>query len=268
MSAENLRAEILAADIAGLSEKRVHVFAELPSTNSWLMDNVPATVGKPAIALAIHQSAGRGRQGKAWIAPPQSGLCLSVALRYETGPTNPAALSIAFGVAIAEQLDALGVSDVMLKWPNDLVWQDRKLGGLLVESRQGRNKTFVVVAGVGINVNLPVGFSLPANATSWAKDVCDLKQAGLEIKIGALAVKMIPAIITALSGYPSVGASIAAQRFNRRNWLRDRLVSVDGVSLRCANVDSEGRLLATDPKTGETHPIISGEIVPLAEPKA
>ena len=88
------------------------------------------------MCLASHQSAGRGRNGKAWHSPPGAGLLLSVS---RTAPNPPnSSLALALGVAIAEALESFVSDRVQLKWPNDLIAQDCKLGGILVEtSTQG-----------------------------------------------------------------------------------------------------------------------------------
>ncbi|MEM7613110.1 MAG: biotin--[acetyl-CoA-carboxylase] ligase, partial [Pseudomonadota bacterium] len=111
----------------------VRVFDELGSTNSLLMSEPVGPVADAQAVLALHQTAGRGRRGRQWRSAPQAGLYASVAYTYDRMPDQIAALTLALGVCVARTLESLGLGDAMLKWPNDLVWQDRKLGGILVE---------------------------------------------------------------------------------------------------------------------------------------
>ena len=109
------------------------------STNAELLAE-----GKPGVLLvAQEQTAGRGRRGKRWYCAPGAGVTFSLSVRI----AKPAAgLSLVAGVGVARALRALGVSRAGLKWPNDLVVDGAKLGGILVETR-GR----LAVIGIGIN---------------------------------------------------------------------------------------------------------------------
>lgn len=262
MSAATIKAAIEAActDLPALSS--VHVFDALPSTNSWLAEREPPAPGRAEAALALHQTAGRGRRGKVWQSPPESGLCLSVAYQFAAMPASASMLSLALGVAIARALESLGVGDVMLKWPNDIVWQDHKLGGILVET-SSRNGGFVAIAGVGINRLLPGNFSL-GDKNGWSKGAVDLATAGVVISLADLAAAMVPALTAALADFEhaDIGETIAA--FNRRHWLYDRAAELDGAMLRCAEVDANGRLCAVDMQTGQLRSIDSGEVNPIA----
>ena len=83
------------------------------------------------VCLAERQTAGRGRRGRTWVSPFAANLYLSVLWRYPIGPAALGGVSLAAGVAVARVLAGLGVADLGLKWPNDLLWRGRKLGGLL-----------------------------------------------------------------------------------------------------------------------------------------
>lgn len=254
--AARVRAELVAR-LAGCDALRaLHVFDALPSTNAWLAERESPPPGRCDAALALHQTAGRGRRGKTWTAPPGSGLCLSIAYCYTEMPPVPSALSLALGVAAAGALESLGVDAVALKWPNDLVWRDGKLGGLLVETSHSRGR-FVVVAGIGVNVRLPADFQLDDCQPGWSRGPADLAAAGVDASIADVAAAMIPAFAAELRRFGDAGFAPLADAYNRRNWLADRDALIDGERVRCAGVDSEGRL-GTD-----RGPVSSGEIMPL-----
>ncbi|MEN7342313.1 MAG: biotin--[acetyl-CoA-carboxylase] ligase [Pseudomonadota bacterium] len=242
--------------------RHIHVHAELPSTNSWLMDRDALPVGEAEVAIALHQTAGRGRRGREWQAPPESGLCLSMAWHFDAMPENPGAISLALGVAVARALESLGTGEIMLKWPNDLVWQDRKLGGILVESATSASG-FRVVAGVGINVALPEAFALN-QGRSWSEGPVDLKRIGVEASIAQLAEVVIPEWLAAFASFGSEADGAMVDAFNRRHWLLDRAAEREGQMLRCGAVDPSGRLTVVDMQSGEEAVIDSGEVTPIA----
>jgi BirA family biotin operon repressor/biotin-[acetyl-CoA-carboxylase] ligase len=124
---------------------------ETESTNDIGRLLATARVPEGAVVVADRQTRGRGRLGRAWLSP-HGGLWCSVLLRPEA-PAQPALLSLAVGVAVAEALEVFAGVPLGLKWPNDVVVDRGKLAGILLESVGG-----AVVAGIGINL-LPV--SLP-----------------------------------------------------------------------------------------------------------
>lgn len=124
------------------------------STSSDLMAQAPPPPGKLRVRLAEFQDAGRGRRGKHWRAPPGSSLLMSLAWTFSDSSTPTAGLSIAAGSAVREVLVAQGIQDLRLKWPNDLVARERKLGGVLAELRHDARGLPSVVIGIGVNYRL------------------------------------------------------------------------------------------------------------------
>ena len=110
-------------------ELEVHFLID--STNDQLYDAPPPAPGAARVAFAELQSAGRGRRGRRWIAPFGSGLTFSISWTFAETPADLPALGLALGVAIAKVLCGLGAQSLSLKWPNDLLHDGRKLGGLL-----------------------------------------------------------------------------------------------------------------------------------------
>jgi BirA family biotin operon repressor/biotin-[acetyl-CoA-carboxylase] ligase len=132
----------------------LEVLFEVDSTNTRLLAAPPPPAGHAHVSLSELQHAGRGRRGRRWIAPFGSGVAMSVAWSFGAGARGVPALSLAVGVAVATALTRAGAVGVALKWPNDIVFRDRKIGGVLVELRAEAGGPAHVVIGVGMNVAL------------------------------------------------------------------------------------------------------------------
>lgn len=148
----------------------------------------------PFACLAEYQTAGRGRQGRQWVSPYGSGLCLSLKQHYSTLNKSLAGLNIALAVTVTRILHNLGATKVGLKWPNDILWQGRKLAGLLLESRGGD-----VVIGIGLNVNMP---TVETISQAWVDLYTVLKK---KISRNTLASLLIAQCMETLIRYPQIG---------------------------------------------------------------
>jgi BirA family biotin operon repressor/biotin-[acetyl-CoA-carboxylase] ligase len=121
------------------------VLERCTSTNDLLLKE---TVGeRPVLVAAEEQTAGRGRRGRRWHSAPGAGITFSLGRRVRRPVRELAALALVAGVAAARALHALGIGAVRLKWPNDLVVGDAKLGGILIETRNGEH----ALIGIGLN---------------------------------------------------------------------------------------------------------------------
>ena len=135
---------------AALLLAALELHEQIDSTNSHLMRAGVAGAPTGAVCLAETQTAGRGRVGRDWISPFGANVYLSVLWRFDE-PSRVAGLSLAVGVAVVRALASLGVAGVGLKWPNDLLWGDAKLGGILLEVVGETHGPCRVVVGVGLN---------------------------------------------------------------------------------------------------------------------
>jgi BirA family biotin operon repressor/biotin-[acetyl-CoA-carboxylase] ligase len=126
----------------------------LPSTNTALLARPNPPVGRSEVCVAEYQSAGRGRRGRSWLAPPGGAICLSLSWTFREVPADLGALGLVVGVCVRRALGALGVAHLQLKWPNDLWVHERKLGGVLIELRAESQGPACVVIGIGLNVAL------------------------------------------------------------------------------------------------------------------
>lgn len=126
----------------------------IDSTNSWLMERAGSGLPGVTVCMAERQAGGRGRHGRRWVSPFGANIYLSLLWRYSLAPFELGGLSLACGVAVARVLTRVGVSQLALKWPNDVLWNRRKLAGLLLEVGGEATGPCHVVVGVGINMRL------------------------------------------------------------------------------------------------------------------
>jgi BirA family biotin operon repressor/biotin-[acetyl-CoA-carboxylase] ligase len=155
---------------------RTDVLLTVDSTNRFVADIVDELqAGNAQLCVAEIQNAGRGRRGRRWTAPFGSGICMSLGWMFAEPPPTFSALSLAVGVAVVTALRSLGATDIGLKWPNDLVWKGRKLGGILIEMRGESEGPARVVIGIGINVRMPAAVRLQL-AEQQAAVISDLHE--------------------------------------------------------------------------------------------
>lgn len=139
------RLEAAAIAVPGLE---VRIVQRCTSTNDLLLQERDAA--RPLLLAAEEQTAGRGRRGRRWHSAPGAGILFSLARRIRRPPRELAALSLVAGVAATRALRRLGVAQAALKWPNDLMVNGAKLGGILVETRSQETSSLAVI-GIGIN---------------------------------------------------------------------------------------------------------------------
>lgn len=133
--------------------REVYYYAELGSTN----EETKAALRKGAIAegtviIAGKQLQGKGRLGRAWVSPP-GGLWFSILLKPALDLAQTALLSLVFSLAVCQAVKNICQAPALIKWPNDVMLQGRKLGGILLELSGEIDQTRQVIVGIGINVN-------------------------------------------------------------------------------------------------------------------
>lgn len=133
----------------------IQVHQELDSTNAYLLERARAGAKSHSVCLAEYQTAGRGRRGRHWVSPLGANLYLSLLLRLQMSPQAIAGFSLICGIALVRALEELGIAGVGLKWPNDVLWQGRKLAGILLELSGEAYGEHRLIVGFGINVAMP-----------------------------------------------------------------------------------------------------------------
>lgn len=132
---------------------RVQIHDHLPSTNSFLMQNIGSLEHGTCVAANL-QTSGRGRRGRYWLTGLGAGLTFSLLWRFQRGASALSGLSLAAGIALMRSLQSLGVKEAALKWPNDVLVGGNKLAGILIELQGDMEGPSTAVIGIGINLKL------------------------------------------------------------------------------------------------------------------
>jgi BirA family transcriptional regulator, biotin operon repressor / biotin---[acetyl-CoA-carboxylase] ligase len=272
-----------AMDIAGLNQRLdgtrfadVRWFAEIDSTNRWLLDEARAGAPEGLVAVADHQSAGRGRRDRTWLSPPGSALLVSVLLRPALPADVVPLLTIAGGLAACEAVAQCRGARPGLKWPNDVVWADgegggagaprpeRKLAGLLAEI----DRSGAVVLGMGLNMTgagidpevrgIAVALDELPGRPSTRDDLLVAWLRRLEARVSLLGVLGGPAEL--LANYRDVCVTIGRR-------VRVELAGREPVEGVAASIGADGRLVVAREIDGEadgvTVAVTAGDVVHL-----
>lgn len=274
----------LAGDAAGVRD-RLTILEEVDSTNRYLLERAaegqkdtrglsaalhggrfqrPASRDTGAslhgaVCLAESQPQGRGRRGRAWIATPYSNLMLSMGWRFASGPSLAAGLSLAAGVALVRALEEYGVTGVGLKWPNDVLWEGRKLAGLLVDVQGEAAGPSLIVLGAGVNAHIG-GRDAARIDQPWV-DLRAIRGETIDRnRLAALVIRHFTRMFETFAEKGFAAFHAEWQRHHLYHGRRVRLVSGgrEGAGL-VEGVDGNGALLIRDAR-GRTQAYHSGEI--------
>jgi BirA family biotin operon repressor/biotin-[acetyl-CoA-carboxylase] ligase len=175
LDAARIGAQVAETRTANL--RNLELLFEVDSTNTRLLAAPAPPLGSADVCISELQHAGRGRLGRRWIAPFGAGVAMSVGWSFSDAARSLPALSLGVGVAVSRALSRAGAVGAQLKWPNDIWFQDRKMGGVLIELRAEALGPAHVVIGIGVNVVLPPGSRQQIEASGVAvaavEDACE-----------------------------------------------------------------------------------------------
>jgi BirA family biotin operon repressor/biotin-[acetyl-CoA-carboxylase] ligase len=235
----------------------------IASTNTALLERGAPPPGRFDFLTAEHQSAGRGRRGRSWLAPPGGAVCLSWSWCFEGMAAQLGALSLAIGVAARRALGRFALQGIQLKWPNDLVTRHGKLGGILIEMRSEAAGPVQVVVGLGLNVALGAALRerVAANG-NVAVDLAGLAPHGQPPGRNALVAALLDAGVAALDEFARSGFAPFRAEYEAADALAGRAVQVQGghgpEGGIARGVAEDGALRIEH--AGQIHRIIAGEV--------
>ncbi len=243
--------------------RKLEVVWTVGSTNTELLSRPNPPNGSSEVMLAEYQTAGRGRRGRAWLAPPGGAICLSLSWTFRDVPADLGALGLVIGVCELRALRSLGVTAARLKWPNDVLVDERKLGGILIELRAESGGPACVVIGIGLNVAL--GAPLLAKIAETGIAATDLVTAGLaEPSRNAVAGAIVDSCIHGLLEFERDGLRPFIENWRDADALQGKMVDVKGavgeVTRGLARgVDLHGALLVETVEEGLKR-FVSGDV--------
>lgn len=208
-----------------------------------------AAEGAPAgtVVVADEQVAGRGRFGRKWSSPPKMGIWLAYLMR-PAAPLQSGVLAIRVGLAVLDVLERIGVG-ARLKWPNDVVLNNRKLAGVICEARWTGDSPKWVAAGIGINVHGPLPSEIALEAVSLDEFRADVTRIGI-----------LELLVPKLHSLPDLSDLLdeERERFGRHDWLKGRRLRGPLKGSACG-IDHEGALLVRTAQGVER--IVGGSVV-------
>lgn len=240
------------------------------STNDLARDLASSGAAHGTVVLAERQTAGRGRLGRTWYSPPGVGLYVSVLLRNPGTAENMTRWTLAAAVALCHAARQLCGCPVAIEWPNDVVWQGKKLGGVLGETQSGGAAVETIVLGAGLNVlqretDFPP--ELAGSATSLAL-ACGRTELEREL-LAALYLQELGRLADLLyrSAWPAVAQAWEQMATATRGQLvrvREQGRAPRSYVGRTAGIDSRGGLLVQE-ADGELHAVVLSGSVELLE---
>lgn len=245
------------ARAAGLLDD-VHVQATIGSTNDYVLQRLRVGDKASVAVFAEQQTAGRGRRGRAWASPYAANIYCSLPWEFSGGFAALDGLSLAVGVAVCEAVAEAGVPGVGLKWPNDIVCNDRKLGGVLIEVSGEASGQCVAVIGVGVNVAMSRYANLSIDQP-WT----DLRSAGVTaVDRSAFAGLLLGHLVMALSEFSRHGLPAFVARWRNRDVICGKTVDViagdSRISGTARGIDDRGGFLLE--QAGEISVFYGGEV--------
>jgi BirA family biotin operon repressor/biotin-[acetyl-CoA-carboxylase] ligase len=235
----------------------VHVHASLGSTNDEAKRLADAGAPEGVLVLAETQTAGRGRQGRRWLTPPGTALALSLLLRPVLEPQHATRVTMLAGLAVCEALEQAAGIQPALKWPNDVLLDGRKAGGILVETGLSGEQLDYVVVGIGLNVSAappPEAVLFPATAVATAT--------GRPVDRLALLRAILERLEAGYGDLPPLSNRLHSAWRQRLVWVGERVVaqSAEGDYHGVVTGAAEDGALLLKLDTGEVVRIVAGNV--------
>lgn len=241
-----------------IHQKNVSVLLECSSTNQFLLERINKNQLDSHLVVAEMQTQGRGRRGRQWVSPFASNIYMSLLWPLNISMAEISGLSLVVAISTAKALQSIGISDVMLKWPNDIYVDNKKIAGVLLELRGESNSPCHAVIGIGVNVDMP-----KSSGASIDQDWVDIKnKLNKTINRNDLVAEIIKQLIQRLDKFSQEGFKAFIDEWSELDLLYGKDISIDGhMTLQkgvAKGVDKYGALLVES--SSEVHSLYSGEV--------
>lgn len=228
--------------------------------SEWADRNAP----EGSLIIADEQTAGRGRLGRSWISEPGVGLYFSIILRPEIPAAQAPVLTLAIGLGVARGIGEVCGRQCDLRWPNDVLLNEKKVSGILVEMESDQGRVRHVIAGVGINVN---NSAMPPELTRIASSL--KMETGCEFLLDVVRDHVLKQMERYYGMFLERGAKPIVDAFTlASSYVRGRRVVIENGDQRSYGVtvglDPSGVLLLERPG-GVVEPVLAGSVRPWAD---
>lgn len=238
---------------------QIHLFASINSTNRYLRELTSSTT-MLEVCCAETQTEGRGRFGRTWHSPFGEHIYCSTKWRFACDLSSLSGLSLVVSLAIMATLNTLGVTkQVAIKWPNDILWYEKKLSGCLIEVAAESNHQAEVIIGIGLNVN-----DMALNEPSIDKPYCSLAHiTQKQYDRNQLIATLIITLCDYITRFIHEGFSAFINEWHEYDYLKNKPITVFQSSQSIAGiahgVNALGQLMLID-QHGHMHYFSSGEV--------
>lgn len=262
LSAASIRAGLVPVTHSALEQ--LDVLVVTTSTNECLTKRPAPPPGLMWATVAEYQTGGRGRRGRRWLSPLGHGVCLSISWCFELPPRDLAGLGLVAGVAVVRGLARAGMVGAQLKWPNDVMAEGAKVGGILVEVSGEPNGPLRVVIGIGLNVRPVPGIvaALRKEGGNAPAVALDELMSGRQLERNALIAALLNSLHASLLAFVDGGWQDFVAAWRLSDYLQDRPVVVsrgsetfEGVARGIAD---DGALLVES--AGRIVPVVAGDV--------
>jgi BirA family transcriptional regulator, biotin operon repressor / biotin---[acetyl-CoA-carboxylase] ligase len=240
--------------------KTIHYFNSLDSTNSKAYQLALNGAKEGEVVIAESQEKGRGRLGRQWFSPPFLNLYISVTLRPKLPPHQASLITLMAAVATADAIEKFSGLPPLIKWPNDILLQGRKVAGLLNEIHSEMDRIHFVILGIGVNLNM--------DGKMFSKELRPVATS-LKIEMGRIISRkaFLQILLQELEGWYSIflkeGSGVLLKAWRDRARIKGRRVKVASFKERLAgvaiDVDSDGALIL-ETEDGKRKRVVAGDV--------
>ena len=203
--------------------KTFDVRSSIASTNTSLLDLARTERINGHVLTAEVQLAGRGRRGRQWVSPFANNVMMSVGVEVDRPPSSVGPLSLVVGVAVARAFEALKLTQVQLKWPNDILIDDTKVAGILIELANAMQPAILVI-GIGINVK-----SAPGTDVTGEYAATSMAYRGYTGSRNQVIAAVLNELVPLVEEFEQSGLDSVLQEWSERDYLKDRqILVIDG----------------------------------------
>ncbi len=238
--------------------QHIEILEITESTNTYLMKIARDHTSGNRACLAELQTGGKGRNGRKWLGSFASNIALSVLWRFDTLPSGLSGLSLVTGIAVCRACSSLGIANTMLKWPNDIYWNNRKLGGILIEIQGEPWGPCNVIIGIGLNITLNKEIGADIDQP-WVD--CTEIMDGTPPSRNNLVAAILSELATLMQKFQQEGFEAFIEEWRHYDVLQGLPISVhlpdkteDGIAI---GINNDGALLVEI--NGKTKPVYSGD---------